>query len=260
MSLVTLKNKVRAQQNLSTEEGFSIKGTTRNIRGVGSNPHKPNVRTIFKGTSPTGYGGLRTRDTKQPVTTKRSTFSLHILNNHTTHVTIKSDPTSAMTTKGLLMSKVYHPTGNIGCSKEDKCPIWWVKDFNPLSKTQSAYIKTKKIKCSVVEDDGSGVEGSCVEGCKNSYFIGTRKVSNNTYHKTTSSGAITSGEFTEMNVLQNNCLPTPPCKKPFPFIINKNGCVTNYVTPQEAQAAGLLPANWMTCNSKYSINPYLMTS
>ena len=253
MSLVTLKNKVRAQQNISTEEGFSIKGTTRNIRGVGSNPRKPPVRTIFKGTSPTGYGGLPSRDTKQPVTTKRSTFSLHILNNNTTHVTIKSDPTSAMTTKGLLMSKVYHPTKSSyssGFCKEEKCPTWWVKDFNPLAKTQSAYIKTKKIKCSV-EDDETGVEG-----CQNSYFIGTRKVLKSTYHKTTSSGAITSGEFTEMNVLQNNCLPTPPCKKPFPFILNKNGCDTNYLTPQEAQAAGLLPENWMTC-SKYSINPYL---
>lgn len=256
MSVVTMKNKVRAQQNISTEEGFSIKGTTRNIRGIGSNPHKPPVRTIFKGISPTGYGGLPSRDTRQPVRTKKSNFALHILNNNTAHVTIKSAPTSAMTTKGLLLSKVYHPTkssDNSGSSKEEKCLTWWVKDFNPLSKTQSAYIKTKKIKCSV-EDDGSAGN----DGCGNTYFIGTRKVSNSTYHKTTTSGAITSGEFTEMNVLQNNCLPTPPCKKPFPFILNKNGCVTDYVTPQEAQAAGLLPENWMTC-SKYSINPYLMT-
>lgn len=256
MSLVTLKKKIQAQKNISTEEGFSLKGTTRNISGIGSNPNKRPVRTIFKGTSPTGYGGLPSRDTTQRVRAKGSNFSLYILNNNTTQVTIKSVPTSTMTTKGLLLSKVYHPTkssDNSGCGKEEQCPIWWVKNFNPLAKTQSEYIKTKKIKCSV-EDDGSGVVG-----CKNTYFIGTRKISKNTYHKTTTSGAITSGEFTEMNVLQNNCLPTPPCKKPFPFILNKNGCNQDYVTPQEAQAAGLLPENWMTCSSKYSINPYETT-
>lgn len=246
MSIVTMKNKTKATKNISsTKEIFSLKGTIRNHRGIGSNLYRSESRTIFKGTSPTGYGSLSS------TTRGHSEFPLHILSNNRTQVNIQSTPSSAMTSKGLLMSKVYHPTRG--------CPTWWVKDFNPLAKTQSEYISKLKIGCST--EDDSSVPSS--DHCQNAYFIGTRKILKSTYYNTSSSGAITSGEFTEINVLRNNCLPTPPCKKPFPFILNKNGCNTEYITPQQAQHAGLLPANWMNCNETssrtkaiYTKNPY----
>lgn len=260
MSIVTMKNKTKAKQNLSTEEGFSLKGTIRNIRGIGYTQKRSEVRTIFKGTSPTGYGGLPpSRDVKNCVKSTCEDFPLHVLNN-TSCINIKSTPTSAMTTKGLISSRIYHPTksannylGNSGCSKEDKCPTWWVKNFNPLARTQSEYIHNIKIRCSVEEN-----EYAEEEHCQDAYFIGTHKFLKSTYYKT-SIGAITSGEFTEVNLLRNHCLPTPPCKKPFPFVLNTNGCNREYLTPQQAQYAGLLPEDWMNCrNTKaiYTNNPY----
>jgi hypothetical protein len=271
MSIVAMNKKLKAKQNISSKEtGFSLKGTIRNIRGIGGNLQSSEVRTIFKGTSPTGYGGLPSRDTKNRIKLVSITndFTSNILSNNTTQTTIESTPTSAMTTKGLLLSKVYHPTqsannylDNSGCNKDGECPTWWVKDFNPLSKTQSEYIRKIKVGCSDTSDEDNTSTDNQPDPCQTAYYLGTRKILKSTYHNTSSSGAITSGEFTSTNLLRNNCLPTPPCKKPFPFILNKNGCNTEYLTPLEAQLAGELPADWNTCSATSSIytkNPYII--
>jgi len=252
MSIVTLKNKYKAKQNLSSQaEGFSLKGTLRNIKGIGTNRPNSEVRTIFKGTFPTGYGG-------------NSTYNTSSL-PRTCGYTNTSTPTSTMTTKGLLLSKVYHPTrtasnylGTSGCSNEGTSPTWWVKDFNPLSKSQSEYINKFKIECVVTEKD-SPTDLTCLDPCQTAYYIGTRKMLKSTYYNSDVNGAITSGEFTSVNLLRNNCLPTPPCKHSFPLVLNKQGCNTEYKTPEEAQNAGLLPADWMKCSTYpvYTKNPYI---
>lgn len=267
MSIVAMNKKLKAKQNISSKEvGFSLKGTIRNIRGIGGNLQSSEVRTIFKGTSPRGYGGLPSRDTKNRINivSISNDYTSNILGNNT-QTTIQSTPTSAMTTKGLLLSKVYHPTqsannylGNSGCEKEGVCPTWWVKDFNNLSKTQSEYIRKIKVGCSDSSDEDTTSDNPS-NPCQTAYYLGTRKILKSTYHNNNSSGAITSGEFTSTNLLRNNCLPTPPCKNPFPFILNKNGCNTEYLTPLEAQVAGLLPVDWNNCSATSSIytnNPY----
>jgi hypothetical protein len=92
----------------------------------------------------------------------------------------------------------------------------------------------------------------CNEQCKRSH---------NTYSKNVTDGAMSSGEYTDTVLYKNNCLPTPACKKPFPMILNRNGCLTEYYTPQEAIDAGLLPEDWMNCGAGttedvFSQNPY----
>ena len=94
------------------------------------------------------------------------------------------------------------------------------------------------------------------------YKIGTRKKTGNLYNKTAKRGATSSGIYTKINALRNKCLPTPPCKQPFPFVFEKNGCFKEYLTPEEAKDDNLLPEDWLKCSTvyptyhKYNINPY----
>ena len=142
------------------------------------------------------------------------------------------------------------------------------KSFNPLEHSQGSYIRRIKVHRKGCETERSeenySNETSCIDDCVNTYFIGTRKISRDTYHKSTH-GAITSGEYTEIDLLKNNCLPDAACKKPFPFVLTRDGCRKEYYTPEEAIADGLLPRDWMNCKTKYPtnhhwrsiLNPYL---
>ena len=100
----------------------------------------------------------------------------------------------------------------------------------------------------------------CVEDCDNTYMLGTRRISRNTHHKDVNKGAISAGEYTEINVLSINCLPPPPCKQPFPMIINKNGCFINYLTPEEAKIDGVLPGDWLNCSNSVSTSQQFLTN
>ena len=249
MSLATLKRKSAVGQNLSANKIFSTKGVIRNLRGIGTSPQiTSDVRTIFKGASPTGCGGLTTQSYTGPPVIGNCKFN------------IESVPTSTMTTKGLLLSRVYHPvTKSIDCPSDKT--IWWVKNFNPLDHSQSEYMRVLNVKKS--SNECIIPEESIVDNveCHN-YKIGTRKTMKNTYNKRAKKGAMSSGTYTKINLLRNNCLPPPPCKQPFPFMTEKRGCNTDYNTPEEAILAEALPPDWLKCKSSYptyhsyTINPY----
>ena len=254
MSLATLKRKSKAKQNLSSNKLFSIKGVLRNIKGIGANIQiNSDVRTIFKGISPSGCGGLP----NQP----DNGFPLHILGHCNYSSANKSVPTSTLTTKGLLLSRVYHPTNVKDCSTGCK-KTWWVKNFNPLDHTQSEYMRILNVKKSANDDIKNESSDSSAPDCYN-YKIGSRKNTTNTFNKNAHTGAMSSGNYNKINLLRNNCLPTPPCKQHFPFIIDKkNGCIPDFITPEDAIAAGFLPPDWLKCSTKYptyhtyTINPY----
>lgn len=264
MSLVTMKRKSQAKQNLSSNSIFSTKGVIRNLKGIGSNTQlNSDVRTIFKGVSPTGCGGLPDKNSNIiPMTG----FPLYIIGNCNTENT-PSVPTSTMTTKGLLLSRVYNPiikSNDYLGGKKQSCREWWVKNFSPLDHAQSEYMRILNVKKS--SNDSLCIHESSTltntSDCYN-YKIGTRKTSKNTYNKSARKGAMTSGNYNKINLLRNNCLPPPPCKQPFPFILTKlSGCNTSFLTPEEAMLAGALPSDWMICGSKYptyysyTINPY----
>ena len=60
MSIVIMSRKVKAKQNLSNKnDGFSLKGTRRNLRNIGSDCKNSSVRTIFRGSEPVGHGANR---------------------------------------------------------------------------------------------------------------------------------------------------------------------------------------------------------
>ena len=65
--------------------------------------------------------------------------------------------------------------------------------------------------------------------------------------------------YMETRLLTKQCLPTPPCKAPFPMILNKSGCLVDANTPEEAIELGLLPKDWMNCSdtsSVFAVSPY----
>jgi len=57
--------------------------------------------------------------------------------------------------------------------------------------------------------------------------------------------------ITTGGVARNNCLPTPACIQHYPMMLCHNhlSCNINPVTWQEAQAQGLLPADYLNCRS-----------
>jgi len=159
-----------------------------------------------------------------------------------------------MNSKGLLSSRVYHPTrstdtynGSSGCSLNQGCRKWYVKTFDPLDHSQSEYIKQIKnyeTGLSLVECAETPVI-PCSED--NMYMLGTRKISRNTYVPQSPLTARSCGEYTDTELLPHKCLPTPPCKQSFPMKLQNGSCGKVYTDPQQAIADGLLPTNWMNC-------------
>ena len=244
MSLVVMSRKVKAKRNICNKnDGFSLKGTRRNLGNIGSDCRNSSVRTIFRGSEPVGHGANRS-----------SGYPVDILQNNSGEcIGSTCVPTSTLTNKGYIES---HLVNNTDCG--EKCIDNWVKSFNPEEHSQSSYIRRIKVHRSGCEQDDTSdaTESSCVEGCNDTYYIGTKKISRATYHQDTNKGAMSSGQYTENELLRNNCLPDASCKKAFPIILTKNGCSTEYYTPQEAIDAGLLPEDWMACKTKYPTNSY----
>lgn len=246
MSIVIMSRKVKAKQNLCNKnDGFSLKGTRRNLKSIGSDCKNSSVRTIFRGSEPVGHGANRS-----------SGYPVDILqSNYGDCIGSTCVPTSTLTNKGYIES---HLVNNTNCG--EKCIENWVKSFNPEDHSQSSYIRRIKVDRSGCEQDDTtdaiDTKSTCVEDCNYTYYIGTRKISRSTYYQDTNKGAITSGEYTEVELLRNNCLPDASCKKAFPFVLTDNGCRREYYTPQEAIDAGLLPEDWMACKTKYPTDSY----
>ena len=252
MSIVMMQRKLKAKENISNGiDGFSLKGTRRNLGRIGSDSKNSTIRTVFKGTEPVGHGS-----------NYLTGYPVEILcNNGLNCAGSTCEQTSTLTNKGYIES---HLINNTTCG--DKCIANWVKSFNPLEHSQGSYIRRVKVHrsgCEKNSDDKSKVS-TCVTECNNTYFIGTRKIARDTYHQNTD-GAISSGQYTEVELLRNNCLPDAACKQPFPFVLTRDGCREEFYTPEQAIEAGLLPSDWMNCKTKYPTshhwrdinNPYL---
>jgi hypothetical protein len=255
MSLVVLKNKSRrykAPVSGIAGGGFSIVGGRRNQGWVGQdNLARHLIRTPFRGLEPIGYGG------------KNGKYLISIIDGGPC---CTNDPNiikrSTMNTPGLFATRVKHPTGVFHDDCDGRCHGDWVKDFEPLNHSQSGHIKRIKVKtacnrCNKKHDDNLD-NISCACRTK-SYFIGGKRYYNARITKDKMvDGAITMGEYTDIGVMQKNDLPTPANKKAFPITLNHDGCDTNYATPEEAIAAGELPADWMMPKKKAVYNMRVM--
>lgn len=214
MSLAVLSRKSKIK-NFSNKDGFSTANITRNIGYIGKEQLFSELKTPFKGAIPRGHGS------------SNDTYVVTIISNNKTSNTGSMNPRY---TSGSLTNK----KGNQGR---------WVKLMSSFEKMQSKYINELKIKtihCQtepIYDASDNNIGENC--DCTKKYF---------NIHKNVNT-VIPSGEYTNSVLLINKCLPTPPCKQHFPVSLNKHGCDSNYNNPQEAINAGLLPENWMDCNS-----------
>jgi hypothetical protein len=243
MSLHVLKRKSRRFQvpiSGQTNGGFALNGTRRNIGGIlkTTNLAKSVSRTRFRGSEPMGSGGCCGTYTR-------------VVSNSGSCCT--NDPTivklSTKNNAGMIDTK-YKWT-------KSQWPRTTVKPQNsmPLNYTQDEYIKKliaanstcviNKLEVLAKRED-KGIKlcegNACVAS---SYHIGGKKYVREVYSKNLNLGPVSSSEYQRGSLKKNNCLPTPPCKAPFPMTLVRTGCDANFLTPEEAIEGGMLPDNWM---------------
>lgn len=248
MSIVVLKKKsLRFQNTISgkDKDGFSLVGGHRNIGSVGpTNLAKSVTRTRFRGTAPMGHGSTN------------GVYKISVCNSGSCCTNDSSIiKSSVKNTKGAILQQYKWLHSGY--------PNYWVKadDSRPESTSQSAYIKvisTRKSGC-VINKVNSGIKlDACPENeniCKSSsYHIGGRRVYRTFYSKDLNAYPQSCSQYTSTRYLKKNNLPTPDCLKPFPMMLNHNGCDKNYLTPEEAIADGALPSDWMNCLPSYECN------
>ena len=66
--------------------------------------------------------------------------------------------------------------------------------------------------------------------------------------------------ITAGGVARNKFLPTPACIQHYPMMLTANGCDSNAVTWQQAQALGLLPADYLNCTECVPHNRFYVQS
>jgi hypothetical protein len=246
MSIATLKIKTKRGGNPRLDpvsgigaKGFSLNGGYRNIGAVGQFRMVSNVtRTPFRGTQPMGHGGFDGEYYDVPCNSGDCCANDDSIIKH-----------SSLTTAGMLDQK-YKWT-------KSQYPNYWVKDDNNsyrITKTQGQLTGAKTWASGACNfEKAANDDPDNIWQCKNKcvYWIGGMKILlyypyakwlNTT--KVQSQGAyITAG-----GVARQRRLPTPACMQHYPMMLTANGCDRNAVTWQQAQAQGLLPADYMTCN------------
>ena len=136
------------------------------------------------------------------------------------------------------------------CSGSCSGPI--VKTDNAITSASEYTTKlaVRAANASNEEQDAGYKDDNCTPViCNTSSYIGGKKRPKTPYFKVSNSGCKTASEYTSYSLLSKKCLPTPPCKQPWPISIN-GPCASYYSTPEEAIYAGILPVDWMNCLPK----------
>ena len=248
MSIATLKRKTIKGGNPRLDpvsgigaKGFSLNGGYRNIGSVGQFRMVSNVtRTPFRGTQPMGHGGFAGEYYNVPSNSGSCCTNDDAIIKH-----------SSLNTAGMLDEK-YKWT-------KSQYPRYWVKDddnANRITHTQGQLTGAKTWAAGAcnfekaANDDPDNV-WKCNSRCV--YWIsGKKKFLYYPYAKWLNTAKVQSqGTYiTAGGVARNNCLPTPACIQPYPMMLNANGCNSNVVTWQQAQAVGLLPPDYLNCHLK----------
>lgn len=237
MSIVALKRNSRrfivpisgshGTSSAGRSSGFSLVGGHRNIGVVGAtNLAKSVTRTPFRGNAPMGNGGC---------------CGKYVVNVSNSGSCCANDAeimkASVKNTAGMIDTRFKWMSGTY--------PNWWVQETVP-NMSQSDHIKKKKEKAACGEMlslDAGEVAASCGNiGMKR---IGGIPHCNKTFTKDVKVAA-ESSKYTAVGLMKKNCLPAPANRQAFPMAYTgKDNCKVDYLTWQEAQAAGALPANFV---------------
>ncbi len=264
MSIATLKRKTIRGGNPRADpisgigaKGFSLNGGYRNIGAVGQFRMVSNVtRTPFRGTQPMGHGGFNGEYYKVPSNSGSCCTNDDAIIKH-----------SSLTTAGLIDEK-YKWT-------KSQYPRYWVKDddnANRETKTQGQLTAAKTWAAGACNfEKAANADPDNVWKCNNKcvYWIsGKRRFLYYPYTKWLNTDKVQSqgAYITAGGVARNNCLPTPACIQHYPMMLCHNhlSCNINPVTWQQAQAQGLLPADYLNCrstkpNATVNVNPIPIT-
>ena len=276
MSIVCMKRNSRHNPRIDpiSANGFSLNGGYRNVGGVGRFRLISNVtRTPFRGNEPMGTGGTN------------GTYNISICNSGSccTNDPQIIKP-SSVNTAGMIdkryQRKWDETQGKYICPRlvlNSQYPYSWTQARN-VNNDQSTFIRNKTQQAASYEFinpqnngpcssntnanavDANAVDANASEaeldtntntctGNKNacSYFIGTTKHIRTPYAKNFNQPAMSQAQYLSTGgPARRNCLPTPASMQPFPMnLAHSHGCNVNYNTWQEAQAAGLLPENYV---------------
>lgn len=278
MSIVCLKRNAKHNPRVDPisgigKNGFSLNGGYRNVGGIGRFRMVSNVsRTPFRGNLPMGSGGCcGGYDKTISNSGSCGTNDPEIIKN------------SSVNTKGMINMRYERKWSEYDdeyvCPRvvlNSQYPYSWTQPGNSsyvATNDQGMYIREKTQKngtcvftnmqnggtCGSYGSNGSYDEPDSEENiytCSgnpkaNSYFIGGRKVVYGPYAKNYNQPAMSQGQYIGTGgVAKNNCLPPGAEKQPFPMNLVHNqgvaaGCDVNYNTWQGAQAAGVLPENYV---------------
>lgn len=209
-------------------DGFSLVGGHRNIGCVGNtNLGRSVTRTPFRGAEPMGHGGCCG-----------------------TYVRSVSNSGSCCTNDASIIKQTVKNTAGMIDEKykwmKSKYPNWWVQDTSPEQFSQSSYISRIRRdaagRCGVVTSTDAGTVPACTSGCVK--WVGGIPVYRSLLAKDPKA-AVSSSEYMSAGLMANKCLPSSASQQPFPMTLVHNGCDVNFNTWEEAQAAGLLPANYV---------------
>ena len=241
MSIATMKRKSRRFQAPISGQGrnFSLNGGYRNQGWVGQGSRgRTLVGTVFRGATPMGSGGCC------------GTYSQNIVYSGGR---CTNDPSivkrSNMNTPGLINATVDHPTAVFNANCNSSCAREWVQDFSPLNHSQGSRINKvarQSARC-IVEKSDAGLD-NCHKDCTSaSYHIGGKKIVRTMYSKNLNTRPVSSSQYQRSGLMAKENLPTPPSKQPFPMTLshNRGTSQVNYLTAEDAKAAGALPSNWM---------------
>jgi hypothetical protein len=249
MSIAVLKRKARRYIDPVSANGFSLNGGHRNIGQVGvTNLAKSVTRTPFRGNIPMGHGGHNGK------------YDVAIYNSGSC---CNNDPSivklSTKNTLGHIYDTFKYPIcPNSNCGKGSQQN--WVQDYRAENFEQSDYIKSLVAatgSCVVNKDETllaampykcplvTNSLGEQVECAAGTYHIGGKKYYQEYYTKSNGAGAMPESEYMRSLLSKRHCLPTPPNRQHFPPNINHQGCDVNALTPAEAIANGILPADWI---------------
>jgi len=274
MSLQVLKKKSRHNRRFAPisgrgTDGFSLNGGYRNIGAVGQFRMVSNTtRTPYKGSLPKGNGGNNGKYYNHPLN------SGSCCTNDNKIIKKSSLNTAGMIDTKYKWTKSTYP--NYWVQEDD--------NSYKITSDQAQYIRQLTQKCGksvFINVQSSGNCGTTVDApdakiynCDGksracSYHIGGKKYVRMPYAKNFNQPAMSQGQYiTTGGPGKQNCLPTPANKQPFPMKLNHNrtsqtsyrvggasqtastsvgslGCDVNYLTWQEAVAAGALPADYV---------------
>jgi hypothetical protein len=239
MSIATLKRKTMRGGNPRLDPvsgigatGFSLNGGYRNIGAVGQFRMVSNVtRTPFRGTQPMGHGGFN------------GEYYNHPLNSGSCHTNEESIiKHSSKNTAGLIDDKYKWTKGQY--------PHYWVKDDDNSyrdTKTQGQLTGAKAWAAGACNFEKAA--NNNINHCNPTCYGGKKKFML-PYTKWLNTAKVRSqGAYIETGgVARQHRLPTPECIRHYPMMLTANGCDSNAVTWQQAQAVGLLPPNYLKCN------------